>query len=109
MFPLPFLHIVFRFGKCGDDLAITADRVPAAVVKVKMAINDNVYAFGREADRIEILEQLRGLAVDINHLLGKFVADSRLDENVLFAGAHQDGVEARGYSVILVGSNLPRP
>ena len=58
------------------------------MVKVKMAINDNVYALGRDADRIEILEQLRGLAVDLYHLLGKFVADSRLDENVPLASAH---------------------
>src|SRR5205814_5814253 len=109
MFPLPFLHIVFRFGKCGDDLAITADRVPAAVVKVKMAINDNVYTFGREADRIEILKQLRGLAVDLNHLLGKFVTDSRLDQDVLFASSDQHGIQSHWYEVFFVSTDPLRP
>ena len=65
--PFALLHVVLRFGKSCDHLTILAYRVPATMIEVQVSINDHINVVGRYPAGAEILQQLRRLAVDLDH------------------------------------------
>ena len=54
MLPFTFLYVVLSFGKRRDCPAVFAHCVPAAVVKMQMAIDDDVDVFRPYSCRAEI-------------------------------------------------------
>ncbi len=57
----------------------------------------------------EIIEQLRGLPVELDHPLGELVAHARLNQHGVLAGANEQRVESGADIVLFVGLYLARP
>jgi hypothetical protein len=79
------------------------------VVKVQVTVDDDVNVFRHDAGGGEIVEQLGGLSVKLDHPFGELVADARLDENILLAGSDEQRIEADHDMVVGVGGDSTRP
>src|SRR6266851_433781 len=110
--PFAFLDVVLCFWKGGYGFTGAEHGVPSAVVEVQVGIDDDIDVAGRNADGTEVVEKLGGLAVELRHLFGEFVADSGFDEDggaTAFFVPDEDGVQAGRYAVALVSSDFFRP
>src|SRR5208337_1144760 len=108
--PLAFGGVIFCPRKCGDYLSsFVTHRVPAAVVEVKMGIDDDVDVFGRDSGSGEIREQLRGLTVELDHAFGEFVAHAGLNQDILLARADEERVQPCCHIVLFVRHDFARP
>ena len=107
--PLAFLHVVLRPGERAGNLVALADGVPSAMIEVEMAIDDDVYVVRRYARRGQLVEQLSGLAVDLDHSFGQLVARAGFNQHGLRAGADDDGVQAQGNEIVALRLDLSFP
>ena len=57
------------------------------MIEMQVRVDDDVDVFGRDAGSGEIRQQLRGLAVELDHAFGELVAHAGLDQHGLLAGA----------------------
>ena len=92
---LAALIVIAGAREGGNDGAIgAAYGVPAAVVEVKMSVDDDIEIIGSKAGGIEIGKQALFVVVDAAGLLGQFVAGSGVDEDGVIRGA--DGQRVHG-------------
>src|SRR5579859_545548 len=107
--PLAQRSVVLRLGERGDGLPVLINRIPAAVIKMKMGIDDDIDLVGGHAGGGEVFQQFFLGLEDLLALLFQLVADPGFDQKVLTAGAHQHGVAADGDAVERVGLDLLFP
>src|SRR5204862_1609603 len=89
--PLAALHDVTGAPKRRDQLRAVAPDVPAAVVEMQVRVDDDVDVLGSEPVALEAVEQ-RGRSadvIDVRKLSVELVANTRLNQDVLPAGPHQ--------------------
>ena len=109
MLPLFLLDVILRVRKGRDHLIAAPHRIPAAVIKMQVGVDDDVDIFRRDPGGVQVVEQFGRLFVDMHHLFGQFVADASFDEDVFLAGAHEQRIQSRFEPVLLVGRDLLRP
>ena len=51
MLPLLPLRVILRLGKCRDYLITAPNRIPSAVIKMQMCVDDNVDILGRNSQQ----------------------------------------------------------
>jgi len=61
---------------------------------MQVRVDDDVDVFGGDSGSREIRQQLRGLAVELDHALRQLVAHAGFDQDVLLAGVDQQRVES---------------
>ena len=72
------------------------------MVEVEVSVNDDVNLIGRNPGLLETIQQARLVLVDGLAFLAELAADAGLDEDVLLAGAEQQGIERQRNGVALV-------
>src|SRR5581483_5967776 len=88
---VPMLHFsamgkVSCVRKCRDYLSLwRARRIPSAMIKMQMGVDDNVYAFRFEAYGGKSLRQLFLCAVNAAQFITEFVTNSCLNGNYVFS------------------------
>src|SRR4051812_5941339 len=97
MLPLAALRVVGGVRKCWLDFAaLVAKSVPAAMIEVKMRIDDDVDLLAPHAHGFEFAQKLCFSVVDGCQFLWKFVANAGLDEDSFAASAHQHRIGSAG-------------
>ena len=109
MLPLLLLHVILRSRKRRYHSIPALHRIPAAVVKMQMRIDDDVDIFRRDSGGVQVVEQLGRLFEDLDQAVRQFVADTSLDQDVFLAGAHEQRIQSRVEPVLLVRRALLRP
>ncbi len=69
-----------------------------------MSISSGAIFGGRE-----IVQQLRRLAVELDHALRELVAHAGLDQNIFLSGANEKRVQSSLHVVAFVGQRFARP
>ena len=81
----------------------------SAMIEVQMAVDDDIDIFRRDARCGELVEQLRGLAVDLDHAFGKLVAYAGFDQHGLRSGANYDRIQSQRDEIVALGLYLAFP
>jgi hypothetical protein len=79
------------------------------VVEVEVGVDYDVDVFGGEAGLVKVVDELGVVAVNFALLFGELVADAGFDQDILFAGADEQRVEAGGDAVLFVGLDATLP
>ena len=75
------------------------------MIEVQMRVDDDVDFVGRNSGGLEVLQQQRLVAIDGLALLAELAADPGLDQHIVPASADQQGIQAHGNVVALVGGD----
>src|ERR1700761_5985712 len=96
VFHLATMSEVARVGKRRGDRTIAVQRcVPAAMVEVKVSVNDDVDLVWANAGGCQGSGQKLLIAMDLAHLCRLLVADSGLDQDGLFSCSDNDSIKAK--------------
>ena len=79
------------------------------MVKMQVCVDDHVDVFRRQSGGVQIVKQPGWLGVDLHHLVGHFVADASLNQDIFLSRAHQQRIQSRVEPVQRVGCDLLRP
>ena len=79
------------------------------MIKVQMAVDHNIDFFRRDSNRVQILQQLCRLIIDLPHFVGKLVADPGFDQDYLLSAAHHHRIQARRDPVLFIRTSFFLP
>src|SRR5579884_877259 len=110
---LPFgaLHVIASAGEAGDEAVAAAEGIPAAMIVMKVGVDDDIHLVGGDAGGGEALEVIAArVHVPVAHLLVvELVAAAGLDEHGLAVAAGDEAVEAAADEVALVARRVAMP